>query len=161
MTVWNKYVYTSIVSNQFCGVHNRPNKNSLFVGITSTKRTFGYVRNLSYGADKKGQIDIKTRFDLQWLAKWTKRSVASESSITETDKTQINSKIEFILQGSSVRTFGYARILNYTGAWWRHQMKSFSALLALCAGNSPVAGEFPSQTPVMRSFDVCFDLRLN
>ena len=30
-------------------------------------------------------------------------------------------------------------------AWWRHQMETFSALLALCAGNSPVTGEFPSQ----------------
>ena len=28
-------------------------------------------------------------------------------------------------------------------AWWRHQMETFSALLAICAGNSPVAGEFP------------------
>ena len=26
---------------------------------------------------------------------------------------------------------------------WRHQMEPFSALLALCAGNSPVTGEFP------------------
>ena len=29
-----------------------------------------------------------------------------------------------------------------------------SALLAICAGNSPVPGEFPSQRPVTRSFDV-------
>ena len=28
-------------------------------------------------------------------------------------------------------------------SWWRHQMETFSALLALCAGNSPVTGEFP------------------
>ena len=28
------------------------------------------------------------------------------------------------------------------------------ALLALCAGNSPVTGEFPSQRPVTHSFDV-------
>ena len=27
--------------------------------------------------------------------------------------------------------------------WWRHQMEKFSALLALCAGNLPVTGEFP------------------
>ena len=33
--------------------------------------------------------------------------------------------------------------------WWRHQMETFSALLALCVG------------PVTRSFDVFFDLRLN
>ena len=25
-------------------------------------------------------------------------------------------------------------------AWWRHQMETFSALLALCAENSPVTG---------------------
>ena len=38
-------------------------------------------------------------------------------------------------------------------SWWRHQMDIFSALLAICAGNSPVTGEFPSQRPVTRSFD--------
>ena len=45
--------------------------------------------------------------------------------------------------------------------WWRHQMETSSALLALCAGTSPVTGEFPSQRPVARSFDVFFDLRRN
>ena len=38
-------------------------------------------------------------------------------------------------------------------------METFSALLALCAGNSPVTGEFPAQRPVPRSFDVSFDVR--
>ena len=45
--------------------------------------------------------------------------------------------------------------------WWRHPMETFSALPAICAGNSPVTGEFPAQRPVTRSFDVFFDLRLN
>ena len=49
----------------------------------------------------------------------------------------------------------------YSVAWWRHQMETFSALLALCAGHSPVPGEFPTQRPVTRSFDVYFDLRPN
>ena len=40
-------------------------------------------------------------------------------------------------------------------------METFSALLAICAGNSPVTSEFPAQRPVTRSFDVFFDLRLN
>ena len=40
-------------------------------------------------------------------------------------------------------------------------METFSALLAICAGNSPVPGEFPAQRPVTRSFGVSFDLRLN
>ena len=40
-------------------------------------------------------------------------------------------------------------------------METFSALLAICAGNSPVPGEFPTQRPVTRSFDFYFDLRPN
>ena len=40
-------------------------------------------------------------------------------------------------------------------------METFHVLLALCVGNSPVTGAFPTQRPVMRSFDVFFDLRLN
>ena len=40
-------------------------------------------------------------------------------------------------------------------------METFSALLAICAGNSPVPGEFPTQRPVTRSFGVYFDLRPN
>ena len=45
--------------------------------------------------------------------------------------------------------------------WWRHQIETFSALLALCDGNSPVTAEFPLQRPVTRSFGVFFDLHMN
>ena len=41
-------------------------------------------------------------------------------------------------------------------SWLRHQMETLPR-----AENSPVIGEFPSQRPVTRSFDVFFDLRLN
>ena len=40
-------------------------------------------------------------------------------------------------------------------------METFSALLALCAGNSPVSGEFPSKRSETQRFDVFFDRRLN
>ena len=40
-------------------------------------------------------------------------------------------------------------------------MEAFSAILALCTGNSSVTGEFPSQRPVTLSFDVFFHLCLN
>ena len=48
-------------------------------------------------------------------------------------------------------------------------MESFYALLDICAGNSPVSGDFPApvsgdvpaQRPVTRSFDVFFDLHMN
>ena len=43
----------------------------------------------------------------------------------------------------------------------KYQMETFSAMLAICAGNSPVTGEFPAQRPVTRSFDVFFGLSLN
>ena len=39
--------------------------------------------------------------------------------------------------------------------------ETISALLAICAGNSPVTGEFPSQRLVTPSIYVFFDLRLN
>ena len=38
-------------------------------------------------------------------------------------------------------------------------MDTVSALLAICAGNSPVPGEFPAQRSVTQGFDVFFDLR--
>ena len=46
-------------------------------------------------------------------------------------------------------------------AWWNHHMETFFALLALCVGNSPVTGEFPTQRPVTRNFVFFHDLRLN
>ena len=39
-------------------------------------------------------------------------------------------------------------------------MEAFSALLAICAGNSPATGEIPAHKPVARSFGVFFDLCL-
>ena len=54
-----------------------------------------------------------------------------------------------------------AQYVNKKLTWWRHQMETFSPLLAICAGNSTVPGEFPAQRPVTRSFHVFFDLRQN
>ena len=45
--------------------------------------------------------------------------------------------------------------------WWRQQMETFSASLTLCTGNSPLTGEFPSQWPVARNFNIFLDLCLN
>ena len=60
------------------------------------------------------------------------------------------------------RLNGMQNLVEYLNIWWwRHQMKTFSAFLALCVGNSSVTGELHSQRPVTRGFDVFFDLRLN
>ena len=61
---------------------------------------------------------------------------------------------------SRVETIFALRQPIYIASWWRHQVEPFSVLLAFCAGNSPVTGEFPAQRSVTRSFDVFFDLRL-
>ena len=71
----------------------------------------------------------------------------------------------YVLSGRNVHVrplcyFG-SKYTSSTSAWWRHQMETYSALLAICAGNSPVSGEFPAQRPVTQSFDIFFDLRLN
>ena len=38
--------------------------------------------------------------------------------------------------------------------WWRHQLETFSVLLALCPGNSQVTGDFQSQRASNADFDV-------
>ena len=55
----------------------------------------------------------------------------------------------------------FSSVDQVANSWWRHQMEKFSAFLAICAGNSPVTGEFPAQKPVTRNLDVFVDLRLN
>ena len=42
-----------------------------------------------------------------------------------------------------------------------HHDDTFSALLAICVGNSPVPSEFPAQRSVTRCLDVFFDLHPN
>ena len=36
-------------------------------------------------------------------------------------------------------------------SWWRHQMRTFFAFLALCEGNPPVTGGFPPQSQWRRA----------
>ena len=55
----------------------------------------------------------------------------------------------------------FCTVDNLNRTLWRHQMETFSAILALCVWNSPVTGEFSTQRPVTRSFDFYFDQRLN
>ena len=89
-----------------------------------------------------------------WFAVPNLSSVFEEIPITKTKQTK----------QPRTRSPGRRQVCKMHGMslpWWRHQMKTFSALLAICAGNSPVSGEFPAQRPVTRSFDVFFDQRPN
>ena len=55
----------------------------------------------------------------------------------------------------------FSHSINKCFSWGHNHMETFSVLLALCAGNTPATIEFPSQRPVIQSFDVFFDLCLN
>ena len=66
---------------------------------------------------------------------------------------------EQIYNNHDIRELTYCHLCRHS--WLRHQMETFSALLDICARNSPVTGEFPAQRPGTRSFDVFFDLHLN
>ena len=64
-----------------------------------------------------------------------------------------------------VYTIGYTvashRCLLHSKPGWCHDMKTFSALLALCEGNPPVTGGFPSQKISKVGFDFAFVVKLN
>ena len=51
--------------------------------------------------------------------------------------------------------------IKLTTSWWRHQMETISALLALCVGNSPVPVNSPHKRPVTRSFDLRLNKRMS
>ena len=91
---------------------------------------------------------------------WYFCSIASWFSVPQTIcQFKVRVSVRIILPGFLLTT---AKLwwISYL-SWWRHQMETFSALLAICAGNSPVPGEFLAKMPVARSFDVFFDLGLN
>ena len=93
-----------------------------------------------------------------WLGAWKKCSLMI--AINENGKLSW-SQLRRSSCGAMVEKLVSWRLRGQCMAWWRHQTETFSASLALCAGNSPVPGEFPTQMPVTRNFDVFFNLRLN
>ena len=104
---------------------------------------------------------------IQWNRSNNKQFILTKfSHMAEIISWIYNTRVEgnnfFYIEDISMSGWQYENRIGTLGLIWRrHQTKTFSALLAICAGNSPVTGEFPAQRPVTRSFDVFFDLRLN
>ena len=88
------------------------------------------------------------------------RATRPTSNDKDVHLTDIHTCYEYANRACYSAYSGVTRLHQFM-TWWRHQMETFSALLAICAGNSPVSGEFPAQRPVTQSFDIFFDLRLN
>ena len=117
-------------------------------------------RRFPFGARKAGRLSMTSQKKYINGCFWTLvpqvvMTVLCVATKLESSWCQISRHSDYML---CCRNVDSARILDLP--WWRHQMETFSALLALCAGNSPLTGEFPSQRQVTRSFDVFFDLRL-
>ena len=99
-----------------------------------------------------------------------KSECCSQESNNNLGNYSMNSSIQFnpmffhphMIQNKSYRE---AMVLCGRQAQKLHMMTSSNGnifrVTAICAGNSPVPGDFPAQRPVTRSFDNVFDLRLN
>ena len=98
-----------------------------------------------------------------WHSNGTRYSILRPRSLRD-QRGEVNTMFSMAFHGiraTSDYGFVWSHNKNTTNSWWRHQMETFSALLALYAGNSPVLEEYPAQRPVTRSFDISCDLRLN
>ena len=80
-------------------------------------------------------------------------------------KSFVNGDRVFEYRCIKIQIHTYIREICKTRRPWHMMTSSNGNILcvkgAFCAGNSPVTGEFPSQRPVTRSFDVFFNLRPN
>ena len=70
-------------------------------------------------------------------------------------------KEEYTKLHSAGRLWGNPPVPSKHSPWWRHQMETFSALLAFWFTGHRWIPRTEAQWPVTRSFDVFFDLRLN
>ena len=121
---------------------------TVYISLNQTKQGLFRVRFLRNKSAPRAAIHVIQLFTWQVCCRW----IISFSK--QTPVTWSKWPSEAILSGNW-------HLFSLCSSWWRHRMETSSALLALCAGNSPVTGEFPSQRPVTRNFGVFFDLRLN
>ena len=108
------------------------------------------------------EISLCTWYDYTWplIKTITPKALLNEDDISYWMKHSFFEK-EWLSQLTELPNATAIPIAYQESTWWRHQMETFSALLAFCTGNPLVTGEFPAQRPVTRSFEVFFGLRLN
>ena len=99
-----------------------------------------------------------TRF-LKWMPIYCSMGIEPQINLTwiESGVIKLPHSFEARIQTFMLHTH-YSGDPNNRGViWWRHQMETFSVLLALCVS---ATGDFPSQRPVTRNLDAFFDMRL-
>ena len=147
--------------------------NSLIINVI--KPTKGNIWHNIYCPVDIDMMRLPSRYGMLRTVQYTfripiRKLKSREISLVATTRFNHASILKFCTERPYDLCKIYKRLVNweisygqtrYNETWWRHQMETFSVLLALCAGNSSVTGEFFAQKPVTRSFDVFFDLRLN
>ena len=99
-----------------------------------------------------------------WVGVWHRRRQNTSNILMDHSYKPIGYMLSMHKSSSVTCIYGWSLTTPFTyrnhlqSSRWRHQMETFSALLELFAGNSPVPGEFPAQRPVTPSFDVFCDL---
>ena len=154
--VW-KYMqmesYTAVIPSEIGGSREAV-QNKCFVWVEVNRICLFVIRKEITEKPNHSQNKCFASLKIQRLNRLTKTEVnwtGANRWMSTTDEIEFGSNTHFSL----------VICLITVCAWRRHQMQTISALLALCAGNSPFTGESPSRRPVTWSFDVFFDLRLN
>ena len=158
LTYFWDYMYTSLT-------HWSLHKMTNIIWTTFLWRKYMCLPQLSLQFVLKGPVDNDPALIL-WF-RWTGNKPLSETMVNQNTDIFVSLGLVELVGNISLPvaqtrnsvcanndhywkpTFDFTLIL-----WRRHQMETFSALLAICAENSPVPGEFPAQWPVTRSFDV-------
>ena len=120
----------------------------------------GEFTGFAYPTDSRQRGPAMQTFDVFFLASLNKLLKKTKSKFAGDLKRHVAhvTLLQWYYRGNYGSMYAkLLRVLLSPISWWRHQMEKFSALLAICAGT----GEFPTQRPVTRSFDVFFVLRLN
>ena len=158
-----EYVWNISLSRQvshFSTLSYVNSNNSIFVLISEDKLALMNLHFSNAKEEKKNDCICHSHdgnLIRQHTVIWSIRMLQTNASRAVWDRTWT-----FCLEKGHLMHFFTSMVKSFAfWSWWRHQMETFSALLALCAGNSPVPGEFPALRPVTRSFDFLFDLRLN
>ena len=139
-------------------------------GIASNYADLQSIGYLATNANTNTNISIKTYLKI-WYVKWRFLKVAVLNlGLIQWPAVILFATLKGPIPAERYTSEFYNRVSSLWGngppisrkwTWWRHQMETFYASLAIDAGNSPVTGEFPAQRPVTRSFDAFFDMRLN
>ena len=104
--------------------------------ILRTLYLFNWIPCISSGIILKQKMLVLTKFSTQYVP-------------------------EFLQKDISVSVYRYQYKVHTRNIMMTPSNGNIFRVTGLCAGNSPVSGEFPSQRPVTRSFNIFFDLCMN